>query len=74
MQITADQARELREQLTKHQRYFRRLRVRLEQLGYAGTDPLLHAAVKAEHAVQDLSVTAHYASCTSGVGRASGMQ
>jgi hypothetical protein len=69
VRITTDQAEKLREQINRHLRYFRRLRIRLEQLRYLPTDPLYLAALKAEHAAQDLAVAAHYDSCTSGVGR-----
>jgi hypothetical protein len=69
VRITTDQAEKLREQVNRHLRYFRRLRMRLEQLRYSPHDPLYLAALKAEHAAQDLAVTAHYDSCKSGVGR-----
>jgi len=42
----------------------------MDRLGFPPQDPLWRAAVQARHALQGLHVAAHYASCTSGVGRA----
>jgi hypothetical protein len=63
VRITTDQATKLRDQVNRHVRYFRRLRTRLEQIGYTPVDPLYRAALDAEHAAQGLAVTAHYHSC-----------
>jgi len=65
VRITTDQAEKLRDQVNRRLRYFRRLRIRLEQIGYTPADPLY----RAEHAAQGLAVAAHYDSCGSGVGR-----
>jgi hypothetical protein len=69
VKITHAQAAKLHEQVNRHLRYFRRLRARLEQLGYTPHDPLYQAAMQAEHAAQGLAVASHYDSCASGVGR-----
>jgi len=44
VRITIDQATKLRDQVNRHVRYFRRLRARLEQIGYTPADPLYRAA------------------------------
>jgi hypothetical protein len=45
-----------------------RLRERMDKVSFLGTDPIYQATVKAQQAIQDLTVHLHYASCTSGVG------
>jgi hypothetical protein len=51
-------------------RYLGRVRRRMDARGFPHTDELLRAADKAYSAARDLSITLHYLSCQSGVGRA----
>jgi hypothetical protein len=69
VRISHEQAAKLRDQVGRHVRYFRRLRARLEQLGYTPADSLYRAVSDAANAAQSLAVAAHYDSCTSGVGK-----
>jgi hypothetical protein len=67
--ITTDQANRLREQVARKLRFLNRLVDRMTRLKFPPADPLYRAALNARHALQGLHVEAHYASCTSGVGR-----
>jgi len=68
--LTPAQANKLREILGRNLRFLARLCVRMERLGFPANDPLYVAASKAQRALQELHVRAHYCSCTSGVGKA----
>jgi hypothetical protein len=50
--------------------YLGRLSGRMDSPGFPHTDELLRAADKAYNTARDLSITLHYLSCKSGVGRA----
>jgi hypothetical protein len=67
--LTPFQATELRKQVAGHLRYFNRLTDRMTRLGFDPSDPLYQAALKARDSLQEVHVAAHYASCTSGVGK-----
>src|SRR4051794_3661820 len=68
--ITRNQAERFRQQIQRNLHYMNSLCRRMEKLAYPANDPLFEAAMKARHAVQALYVQAHYAGCTSGVGKA----
>jgi len=67
--ITPAQANRLREILGRNLRFVARLSQRMERLGFPADDPLYVATSKAQRALQELHVRAHYCSCTSGVGK-----
>jgi predicted amidophosphoribosyltransferase len=50
--------------------YLGPLRRRMNSRGFPHADELLRAADKAYNTARDLSITLHYLSCKSGVGRA----
>jgi len=62
------QAHVIGQALFPHVNYLYRLRRRMEQVGFKPGDPLFREVAEAYDAVQKLSVTLHYMSCTSGVG------
>lgn len=61
-------ARQLCSQLRRPLGYLGRLRRRMEVLGFPPTDPLYLDTRRAQEALQDLHVRAHYLSCPQGVG------
>ena len=67
--LTPAQANRLREILGRNLRFVARLCQRMERLGFPADDPLYVAASKAQRALQEVHVRAHYCSCTSGVGK-----
>jgi len=67
--LTPAQATRLREILGRNLRFVAKLCQRMERLGFPADDPLYQAAGKAQRALQELHVRAHYCSCTSGVGK-----
>src|SRR5690348_898619 len=69
--LTPTQAARVGAQIGRHLRYLNRLCARVQQVGFPPNDPLFYAAMRARNEAQGLSVACHYASCTSGVGRAS---
>jgi hypothetical protein len=70
MRITRRQAVTLHEQVRRRYVYFRRVRERLEQIGYLSSDQLYQAALKAEHGAHSLMILSFYDSVESGVGQA----
>jgi len=68
--LTPAQANRLREILGRNLGFIARLCQRMERLGFPADDPLYVAASKAQRALQEVHVRAHYCSCTSGVGKA----
>jgi hypothetical protein len=67
--LSTAQAEKIGEQLAPHVRYLGRVRRRMEALGFPMTDELLRATKNAYSKARDLSITLHYLSCKSGVGR-----
>jgi hypothetical protein len=59
----------LMRQVLPHLNWLGRVRRRMEQQGFPPDDELYRACSRAWDAMQELHVRAHYASCTSGVGR-----
>jgi hypothetical protein len=68
--LTTDQAAILRQQAGDSLADLQRLRRRMARLHFPHRDPLYAATVNACNAMQHLTMTAHYLSCESGVGRA----
>jgi hypothetical protein len=68
--LTAAQVDAIHDRLAPYVRYLGRLRRRMDSRGFPHTDELLRAADKAYSTARDLSITLHYLSCKSGVGRA----
>jgi hypothetical protein len=68
MRITRRQAAALHEQVRRRYVYFRRVRERLEQIGYLTSDELYQAALMAEHGAHSLMILSFYDSLESGVG------
>src|SRR4051794_38190385 len=73
-QLTDEQYAQLKEIVGRHLRFYNRLTDRRNRVGFPGDDTVLLAAFRAQHAVMALSVELHYASCKSGVGRATDIQ
>lgn len=67
--VTPEQAAQLMATIGRQLRYLNRLCRRMDRLGFPRQDPLWQAAWTARDAMQDLHMAAHYAGCTSGVGR-----
>ncbi len=67
--LTPAQANAIDERLAPYLRYLGRMRRRMDARGFPHTDELLLAAEKAYSTARDLSITLHYLSCESGVGR-----
>ena len=68
--LKPEQARKLMDSVGRRLQYLNRLCDRMEHCGFTPTDPLYQAAFKAKDAAQQLFMAAHYAGCTSGVGKA----
>jgi hypothetical protein len=69
--ITKAQARALHGTVGTHLDYFRRLRERMQKVGFSHLDPLLRSVREAEDALRGLLIRLHYAGCESGVGEPS---
>lgn len=69
--ITKAQARTLCATVGTHLDYFRRLRERMQAVGFHHQDRLLRAVREAEDALRGLWIRLHYAGCESGVGEPS---
>lgn len=69
-QLTIEQARKLREQVAARLRYLNKLVERVTKLGFAPGDVLYDAAIRAQAAVHELHVKAHYAGIQHRVGKA----
>jgi len=67
--LTPSQAHSIRDRIAPTLAYLARLRDRMGAVGFPPQDPLLDLAVEAHRGLQGLFVEAHYAGCTSGVGR-----
>ncbi|HEX3152928.1 MAG TPA: hypothetical protein VHR66_32955 [Gemmataceae bacterium] len=68
MNMTREQADKLRLVLQPHVGFIVTLRERMQRAGM-DLDPLFKDLLKAEHALRDFAVMAHYRSCASGAGR-----
>ncbi len=66
--LTEQQSAELHDQVARRLRWMNRLRDRMIQLGFAPTDPLLGATMKARDSMQDLLTEVHYCSMPGGLG------
>ena len=64
--LSAQQAKRLRETIARHLRFLNKLCGRMQQLGFPLDDPLCRAAQEARTRVQDLHTAAHYAGCKQG--------
>jgi hypothetical protein len=69
-QLRPDQAEALGARIRPMLRYLNHLTERMTRRGFPADDPLYVTATKARAAMQDLHMSAHYASCEHGVGRA----
>lgn len=67
--LSPEQARQVNEVAGRQLRYVNRLVRRMEQLRFPPDDALLRAALRAQDALQGLTMAAHYASCKHDVGR-----
>jgi len=65
--VTREQAEKLRVAVAKHAAYFHHLRRRMLAAGIDPTDEICQKTLKACDVLQDLTMTAHYRSCASGV-------
>ena len=68
--LTAEQAKQTRQQLLPSLRYLAALRNRVQQCGFPADDPLRQRVEQAHDAVHRLTIELHYLSCNGGVGRA----
>jgi hypothetical protein len=62
------QARALKSKIRPMLGYLNRLKRRMHRKGFPPGDPLLEAVTKAEVAMHELHVTAHYLSCPDSTG------
>jgi hypothetical protein len=69
-QLTIEQARKLTEQVAPRLRYLNKLVERMTKLGFAPGDDLYDAALRAQAAVHELHVNAHYIGVQHGVEKA----
>jgi hypothetical protein len=69
-QLSKAQLVQLSQLLYRPTNFLNRLERRMSRLGFPPNDPLYVAVVKAQTALHELSMIVHYASCSSGVGRA----
>lgn len=67
VEITCDQAAQVREKIAPALGYLTKLRRRMEQLRMQ--DKLYNDVVRAQQSMQDLCVELHYLSCSTGVAR-----
>ena len=67
--LTREQARALKNKLQPMLGYLHRLKKRMHNRGFPPTDELLQAVCKAEMAMHELHVAAHYLACGDNVGR-----
>ena len=65
--LTAEQARRLREAIGRQLRYLNKLCARMQRLGWPVEDPVCKAASAARDATQDLFTATHYMGCEQGV-------
>jgi hypothetical protein len=70
--ITKVQARALHATVGTHLDYFRRLRERMQAVGFHHQDPLLLAVREVEDRLGGLWMKLHYLGCEGGVGAPSG--
>jgi hypothetical protein len=70
-QLTLEQLRQLQAILRRYLRFLNRLLRRMEQLGFAGDDPLYRQAYRAQAELQSLGMEVHYLACQGGVGKSS---
>jgi hypothetical protein len=68
--LTPAQVAAIGARLAPYVQYLARVRRRMDARGFPHTDELLQAADRAYSKARDLSITLHYLSCQSGVGRA----
>jgi hypothetical protein len=68
--LTIAQAEKRRDALIPHLRYLFKMKQRMERTGFPPNDDLYRQTVAAYDAAQSLTMTLHYLSCKSGVGRA----
>ena len=68
--LTPEQAARLRAAIARQLAYLGKLRQRMERVGFPPNDSLYRAVARAFDAMQEVHVRAHYAACTSGVGKA----
>jgi hypothetical protein len=67
--ITPEQAEKLQPIIARYLRFLNRLCQRMDRLSVPPSNDVKMAALKARDATQELHVSCHYATCTSGVGR-----
>ena len=67
--LTCEQARALKNKLGPMLGYLNRLKKRMSYRGFPPDDELLAAVIRAEAAVHELHVAAHYLACRDVTGR-----
>jgi len=67
--LQSEQALQVMATVRRRLQYLNRLVERMQALRFPPHDPMLRAALRAQDAMQELHVAAHYASCKSGVGK-----
>ena len=68
-QLPPSQAHSIRDRIAPTLAYLGRLRDRMVDVGFPPQDPLYLLTCEARNGLHGLFVEAHYAGCTSGVGR-----
>jgi hypothetical protein len=68
-ELDPEKAAALTAAVRKRLEWFGLLRRRMELRGFPPTDPMYVSVTRCYHAMEELHVCAHYASCKSGVGR-----
>ena len=71
--LTTEQARRVGVVVGRYLNYLGRLRERMQRRGFSPQDPLVVSVTKAWNETHELRVRLHYLSCSSGVGRPSGV-